>query len=55
MTGAARWEQSEIDLRPGDTLLFYTNGVTDTPAGRERFGEERLPWRVPGLRPSRTK
>jgi serine phosphatase RsbU (regulator of sigma subunit) len=42
MTGAARWEQSEIELHPGDTLLFYTDGVTDTPAGGERFGEARL-------------
>ena len=42
MTGAARWEQSEIELHPGDTLLFYTDGVTDTPSGGERFGEERL-------------
>ena len=42
MTGAARWEQSEIELHPGDTLLFYTDGVTDTPSGSERFGEQRL-------------
>ncbi len=42
MTGAARWEQSETELLPGDTLLFYTDGVTDTPSGGERFGEERL-------------
>jgi PAS domain S-box-containing protein len=42
MTGAARWEQSDIELHPGDTLLFYTDGVTDTPSGRDRFGEERL-------------
>ena len=42
MTGAARWEQSEIELHAGDTLLFYTDGVTDTPSGGERFGEERL-------------
>ena len=42
MTGAARWEESEIELAPGDTLLFYTDGVTDTPSGGERFGEQRL-------------
>ena len=42
MTGAGRWEESEIELAPGDTLLFYTDGVTDTPRGRERFGEARL-------------
>jgi PAS domain S-box-containing protein len=42
MTGGARWEESEIELAPGDTLLFYTDGVTDTPSGGERFGEERL-------------
>ena len=42
MTGAARWEQSEIELHAGDTLLFYTDGVTDTPSGGERFGEQRL-------------
>ena len=42
MTGAARWEESEIELAPGDALLFYTDGVTDTPSGGERFGEQRL-------------
>jgi serine phosphatase RsbU (regulator of sigma subunit) len=42
MTAAAQWEQSEIELHPGDTLLFYTDGVTDTPSGGERFGEQRL-------------
>jgi PAS domain S-box-containing protein len=42
MTSAGRWEQSEIELAPGDALLFYTDGVTDTPAGGERFGEKRL-------------
>jgi PAS domain S-box-containing protein len=42
MTSAGRWEHSEIELAPGDALLFYTDGVTDTPAGGERFGEQRL-------------
>jgi PAS domain S-box-containing protein len=42
MTGAARWEESEIELAPGDALLFYTDGVTDTPSGGQRFGEQRL-------------
>ena len=47
MTGSARWEETEIELAPGDTLLFYTDGVTDTPSGRERFGEERLLAAIP--------
>ena len=42
MTGGARWEESEVELALGDTLLFYTDGVTDTPSGAERFGERRL-------------
>jgi PAS domain S-box-containing protein len=48
MTGSARWEETEIELAPGDTLLFYTDGVTDTPSGGERFGEERLLASLPG-------
>ena len=55
MTGAARWQQSEIELLPGDTLLFYTDGVTDTPSGGERFGEERLLDALPDDRPSRAR
>ena len=42
ITGSARWEETEIELAPGDTLLFYTDGITDTPSGGERFGDERL-------------
>jgi PAS domain S-box-containing protein len=42
MTTNARWQERVIELMPGDALLFYTDGVTDTPSGRERFGEERL-------------
>jgi serine phosphatase RsbU (regulator of sigma subunit) len=37
------WEECTLDVRPGDILVFYTDGVTEarSPAG-ELFGEERL-------------
>jgi hypothetical protein len=35
-------EQDTIELEPGDTLLLYTDGVTDTPGEHDRFGHERL-------------
>jgi PAS domain S-box-containing protein len=37
------WEPAELDLHPGDTLVLYTDGVTDTTrGGGERFGQDRL-------------
>jgi phosphoserine phosphatase RsbU/P len=33
---------SEHHLDPGDTLLFYTDGVTERRRGREQFGPDRL-------------
>ena len=37
------WEQREIQLSPGDVLLFYTDGVTDAQNRQQQFfGEERL-------------
>ncbi|HTP32027.1 MAG TPA: SpoIIE family protein phosphatase [Candidatus Acidoferrales bacterium] len=46
MLGAfARWDcvEAETELRPGDTLLLYSDGVTEAGADSgEDFGEERL-------------
>ena len=35
-------EEVTIELAPGDTLLLFTDGVTDTPGLDSRFGDERL-------------
>ena len=36
------WSTTTVDLRPGDTLVLYTDGVTDTVGEDGRFGDERL-------------
>jgi serine phosphatase RsbU (regulator of sigma subunit) len=36
------WPETAWAIEPGDTLLFYTDGVTDTPGIEDRFGETRL-------------
>ena len=36
------WPVTELDLLPGDTLVLYTDGVTEALGQDERFGEERL-------------
>jgi PAS domain S-box-containing protein len=36
------FREETTDLQPGDTVLLYTDGVTDTPGTQERFGPERL-------------
>lgn len=36
------FEQQTVTLGPGDVLLLYTDGVTDTPGAHDRFGSDRL-------------
>ena len=37
------YEEAMVDLRPGDLLVAFTDGVTEAVnAGGEEFGEERL-------------
>ena len=35
------WEET-AQLHPGDSLVFYTDGVTEARRGREQFGDKRL-------------
>ncbi|QEC46219.1 serine/threonine-protein phosphatase [Baekduia soli] len=37
-----RWTTSGLSLGPGDNLVLYTDGVTDTRGPDGRFGAERL-------------
>lgn len=47
-------EPADVEVRPGDLLVFYTDGLTEamSPA-REQFGEERLLEAVDRLRDGR--
>jgi PAS domain S-box-containing protein len=40
--GEDDWTDVTVALEPGDTLLFYTDGVTETPGEGARYGELRL-------------
>src|SRR3954452_23243040 len=42
----------DLLLEPGDTLLLYTDGVTDTARDGDRFGDARLQALVDGLDPT---
>jgi PAS domain S-box-containing protein len=42
VVGDEQWPETIVELSLGDTVLFYTDGVTDTPGEAERFGEPRL-------------
>jgi serine phosphatase RsbU (regulator of sigma subunit) len=39
---ATGWPESTLVLRPGDSLVMYTDGVTERRRGRELLGEDRL-------------
>ena len=40
--GEDEWAETVVELAPGDTLLFYTDGVTETPGDVGRYGDARL-------------
>jgi serine phosphatase RsbU (regulator of sigma subunit) len=40
--GEDGWTVKMVEIAPGETLLFYTDGVTETPGDDGRFGDARL-------------
>jgi sigma-B regulation protein RsbU (phosphoserine phosphatase) len=36
------YEETVLDLRPGDVLVFHTDGVTEASREGEEYGVERL-------------
>jgi PAS domain S-box-containing protein len=38
----ASWPEEDVRLTPGELIVFYTDGVIETPGEDGRFGEERL-------------
>jgi len=36
------WPEVQVDLRDGDALVLYTDGVTDARGDEDRFGRDRL-------------
>jgi serine phosphatase RsbU (regulator of sigma subunit) len=41
-TGIGTCEIYQVGLEPGDSVLLYTDGITDHRGGREGFGTDRL-------------
>src|SRR5258708_3371948 len=42
MIEASTYEAAETDFAPGETLVLYSDGVTECPFKNELYGEERL-------------
>lgn len=40
--GAAEFEQREVELRPGDVVAMFTDGLTEAGVGKVRFGSDRV-------------
>jgi serine phosphatase RsbU (regulator of sigma subunit) len=36
------WSETVVEVASGETLLFFTDGVTETPGEGTRFGDQRM-------------
>jgi serine phosphatase RsbU (regulator of sigma subunit) len=43
------WRDASATLHPGETVVLYTDGVTEARRGEEFFGQERLEQVLPSL------
>jgi serine phosphatase RsbU (regulator of sigma subunit) len=42
LTDIYDWRDQTMPIRPGETVVLYTDGVTDTRGRKQRFGDARL-------------
>jgi PAS domain S-box-containing protein len=42
LTEVYDWSDQTVTIRPGETVVLYTDGVTDTRGEEQRFGDARL-------------
>src|SRR6185312_1651556 len=42
LSAGANWPERTVMVSPDETVLLYTDGVTDTHGETERFGQQRL-------------
>ncbi len=40
--GGAEFEQREVELRPGDVIVLFTDGLTEAGVEKVRFGSDRV-------------
>jgi sigma-B regulation protein RsbU (phosphoserine phosphatase) len=48
----AAFHHRDIDVRPGDTVVLYTDGVTEARRDKDWYGEHRLDAAITRARPS---
>jgi sigma-B regulation protein RsbU (phosphoserine phosphatase) len=40
--GDAKYQEREVDIRKGDIIAFFTDGLTEAGTGRQRLGSDPI-------------